>query len=216
MNNERVSSIPSERSRDKNVLVDVWLIANLATQLVGDDLAGTPLSTDEFALYGLIVDLGPLTAADLSRATGLPPTTLSGILGRCQQRGELVRAPNPADRRSALLQLTPAGLAIYHRLVPKLLDLLNRLDAALDAPPAELRLHLQALDGALRAVRGAGPRPYRVDSPPARPLTYRGERLSPRQQREVLGYIDWIRHRDGAAPADPADPAGPAGPAGPD
>jgi DNA-binding MarR family transcriptional regulator len=157
-----------------------------------------PLSADEFALYGLIADLGPITAADLARATGLAPTTLSGILGRCELRGELARVPNPADRRSALLELTPTGMAILDRLLPKLRDLLDRLDTALELRPSEVRQHLQALDAALRTLRGAGPRPYRVPSAPTLPLEYQGRRLNARQQREVLDYIDWIRHRDAA------------------
>jgi DNA-binding MarR family transcriptional regulator len=196
MDNEAGAGSPTERSRTKSVLVDVWLVSILASRLVDEALAGTALTVEEFALYGLILDLGPVTAADLARTTGLAPTTLSGILGRCQQRGYLVRVPNPADRRSALLQLTPAGLAARQRLVPGLRELLTRLDDALEAPPAEVRLHLQALDAALRSVAGVDPRPYRLDAPPARPLEYRGDRLTARQQREVLAYIDWIRHRD--------------------
>jgi hypothetical protein len=98
-----------------------------------------------------------------------------------------------------LLELTPAGMAIYRQLVPKLLDLLRRLDAALELRPSEVRLHLQDLDSALRAMRGAGPRPYRVAAEAAGSLEYRGQPLSARQQREVLDYIEWIRHRDATA-----------------
>jgi DNA-binding MarR family transcriptional regulator len=230
MDNERGGGGPPERSRPKSVLVDIWLISILASRLVDEALAGTALTVEEFALYGLIRDLGPVTAADLARTTGLAPTTLSGILGRCQQRGDLVRVPNPTDRRSVLLQLTPSGLAARQRLVPALGDLLTRLDEVLELPPAEVRLHLQALDGALRSLAGVDPRPYRLGALPARPLEYRGDRLTARQQREVLGYIDWIRHRDGiqlaqpgSEPAEPgpepaepaAEPAEPAPPAEP-
>jgi DNA-binding MarR family transcriptional regulator len=198
--------LPSEGSRDKNLLVDIWLISTLTAQLVDEALVGTPLSTDEFALYGLIVDLAPVTAADLARATGMRATTLSGILGRCEQRGELTRIPKPADRRSSLLELTPAGMAIYRELVPRLRALLARLDAALERRSADVRLHLQALDDALRGVRGVGPRPYRLASRPARRLEYHGTALSARQQREVLDFIDWLRHRDAHGAAGPAGP----------
>ena len=44
---------------------------------------------------------GASAPPDLVRATVLPPTTLSGILTRCERRGELERVANPADRRSA-------------------------------------------------------------------------------------------------------------------
>ena len=118
------------RGPAKNVLVDVWLISTLASSLVEASLTDSPMSADEFAVYGLIVDLGPLTAADLARATGLPPTTLSGVLARCERRGEIERVANPADRRSALLRLTARGVEVYRACVPALLDLLARLDAA--------------------------------------------------------------------------------------
>jgi DNA-binding MarR family transcriptional regulator len=196
MDNEQPAAGPPERSRTKSVLVDIWLISILANRLVDEALAGTALAVEEFALYGLIHDLGPVTAADLTRVTGLAPTTLSGILARCQQRGDLVRVPNPADRRSVLLQLTPAGLAARQRLVPGLRELLIRLEAALDTPLPEVRLQLQALDAALRSVAGVDPRPYLLAAPAARSLEYRGDRLTARQQREVLAYVDWVRHRD--------------------
>jgi hypothetical protein len=92
---------------------------------------------------------------------------------------------------------------VHASLVPGLRDLLARLDEALAAPPAEVRLHLQALDAALRSVAGVDPRPYHLDTPPTRPLEYRGDRLTARQQREVLAYVDWIRHRDRTEPTPP-------------
>lgn len=187
------------RGPAKNVLVDVWLLATLATALVADALAESPMSVDEFALYGLIVDLGPLTAADLARATGQPSTTLSGTLARCERRGELERAPNPADRRSALLRLTEHGMAVYRAPLPVLADLLTRIDAAVAGPPEEVRRCLQRLDDALRRVGGTGERPYRLPVPAApASLDYEGKPLTARQQREVLDYVDWIRHRDAA------------------
>jgi DNA-binding MarR family transcriptional regulator len=181
----------------KNVLVDVWLISTMATAAVEEALAGSPMSADEFAIYGLIVDLAPVTAADLARATGLPPTTLSGILARCERRGELERVANTADRRSALLQLTGHGLEIYRAALPGLRDLLSRLDDATVGGSDGVRRTLQVLDDALRGVRGAGSRPYRVPPAPQRPsVDHDGPPLTAAQQREVRRYVDWLRHRD--------------------
>jgi DNA-binding MarR family transcriptional regulator len=185
----------------KNILVDVWLIATLATSAVDEVLADVPLSVDEFAVYGLIADLSPVTAADLVRATGLPPTTLSGILTRCERRGELERVSNAADRRSAVLRLTEHGLAVYRASLPGLLDLLARLDDAIVDGSDTVRLALQVLDDAFREVRGGSPRPYRLAPPSQRPVVeYDGAPLTPVQQREVRRYVDWMRHRDGGGP----------------
>ncbi len=182
----------------KNVLVDVWLISTLATAAVEEALAGSPMSADEFAIYGLVVDLAPVTAADLVRATGLPATTVSGILARCERRGELERVANAADRRSALLQLTERGMTVYRAALPGLLDLLSRLDDATAGGGDEIRQALQVLDDALRTVRGVSGRPYRL--PPAGPratIDCDGPPLTAAQQREVRRYVDWLRHRDG-------------------
>lgn len=184
------------RGPAKNVLVDVWLLSTLASTLVEAALAESPMSTDEFALYGLIVDLGPLTAADLARATGLPPTTLSGILGRCERRGEVERVANPNDRRSALLRLTARGAEVYRAALPGLLDLLTRLDAATPGGSEPIRSALQTLDDALRAVGGTGERPYRLAPVARSTVDYSGPELAPAQELEVRRFIDWVRHRD--------------------
>jgi DNA-binding MarR family transcriptional regulator len=40
---------------------------------------------------------------------GVPPTTLADAVRRLDERGEIERLPNPADGRSHLLTLSPAG-----------------------------------------------------------------------------------------------------------
>jgi DNA-binding MarR family transcriptional regulator len=184
-------------SSPKNILVDVWLASTLAQRLVDDLLAGEPLSSDEFALYGLIVDLGPVTASELARWTGMPMTTLSTLVRRCVARGELTRVPNPSDRRSAHLALSDEGMALYRRCVPPLLAALSDLEARLPASESAVRLALQDLDTGLRATVGADPRPYAVASPAdEHVLGYTGPALTAAQHAEALAFLDWIRHRD--------------------
>lgn len=181
----------------KNILVDVWLASLLGERLVDDLLSGTPLSTDEFALYGLIVDLGPVTATQLSRWTGLPPTTLSTLVRRCEARGELTKVVNPSDRRSSHLALSEHGMALYRGCLVPFVDALAALRAAMPTPEATLRLALADLDQALRTVLAVEPRPYEVDGDPAgQRLDYAGPPLTPGQRAEALGFLDWIRHRD--------------------
>lgn len=184
-------------SSDKNLLVDIWMISLLTLGVVDEMLAEAPLTADEFALYGLIVDLAP-TAADLARGTGIPPTTLSGILNRCVRRGEVQKIPNPSDRRSYVLGLTDAGMELYATLVPKLQDSLAEIRAALQLPEAELRLALQELDRSLRQIRKIAPRPYQVAPGPEKRLkiNYDGTLLTAAQQREVRSFITWVQHRD--------------------
>lgn len=53
-----------------------------------------------------------ITARDLAQTLGIHPSTLTGILGRLERQRLLRRAIDPADRRVARFQLTPAGRAI--------------------------------------------------------------------------------------------------------
>jgi DNA-binding MarR family transcriptional regulator len=185
-------------STEKNIYVDIWLISQLASRHVRGMMGDSPLTVDEFALYGLIADLGPLTSSDLVRATGMSPTTLSGLVRRCESRGELERAPNPHDARSMHLNLTPRGYEVYAQVVPSLVEGVAALVEELGERHQPTRLSLQDLDAALRRLRGIGPRPYQVgrSDDDGNRISYTGASLAHEQQREVRAFIDWIRARD--------------------
>jgi DNA-binding MarR family transcriptional regulator len=181
----------------KNLLVDIWLLSSVASALVAEGLADSPLSVDEFALYGLVGDLGPVTPTRLSQWTGLPATTLSAMLRRCQARGELVRTPNEADRRSTLVELTDHGRAVYAEALPALTAARERLAAHLEIADHEGRLVLQHVDAAVRRALELPARPYRVDAQAsnARPEAVGDAALTAGQQAEVRAFT-WIRFRD--------------------
>lgn len=52
------------------------------------------------------------TARDISSTLGIHPSTLTGILARLEARQLLVRTVDPADRRRARFELTPAAAVI--------------------------------------------------------------------------------------------------------
>lgn len=186
-------------STDKNVLIDLWLISLLADRMVAEILEDIPLSVDEFAAYGLISDLAPITSADLVRATGLSPTTVSSLVRRCEARGELVRTENPDDARSALLELTAEGYRLLGMAVPRLVEGIDRIQANLAGRHDHIRESLRDLDSALRSDLGVGARPYEIAAVEngGASVAYPGERLSAAQVDEVRRYIDWLRNRDG-------------------
>lgn len=59
---------------------------------------------------------GPVAVAELQAATGQRPSTLTGVIDRLERRGLLARAVNARDRRSFVLDLTPAGEAAARRV----------------------------------------------------------------------------------------------------
>ena len=182
----------------KNVLVDVWLLSSVATALVAEELAGGSLSVDEFALYGLVSDLGPVTATQLAQWTGMSATTLSAILRRCQARGELTRTPNAADRRSTFVELTDQGRQVYRAALPALARALERVHDGADPALEEARPALQRVDGAVRAALGLPPRPYRLPDPDLGPDDVGDPPLTPAQADEVRAFAAWVRYRDSA------------------
>jgi DNA-binding MarR family transcriptional regulator len=93
------------------------MIAELqaATHRVVDRLAGElrelGLTPAEVNALARLRPGEPVAVADLVTATGQRPSTLTGVIDRLEQRRLLARAVNPRDRRSFVLELTPAGEA---------------------------------------------------------------------------------------------------------
>ena len=91
------------------LVLDLYTAANLALAKLDRELKeiGLPL-----AYLGVLTEIRisePITPTALAARTGFPLTTLTDYLQQLIERGEVRREPNPADRRSHLLSVTPAG-----------------------------------------------------------------------------------------------------------
>jgi len=87
---------------------------------------------------------GPQTARALADATAQRPSTLTGVLDRLERRELVRRRPNPADRRSTLIEPTPAGRAAARRVREAFAVVEARI-----ADPAAVLAALAAVDAAL-------------------------------------------------------------------
>jgi DNA-binding MarR family transcriptional regulator len=112
MNGERKVTRSIERT---NQLVR----RHLATHL--DELDVTEI---EAHLLARLAAKGPCSMADVQRAFGLRPSTLTNALDRLERRGFLLRRSDPSDRRTFLLELTAAGRGAA-RQVTTLVDALE-------------------------------------------------------------------------------------------
>lgn len=87
-----------------------------------DDAAGRRLGVGPADLRCLdwLTD-GPMTAGQLSTATGLRPAATTALLDRLEAKGLVERYRGDRDRRTVLVRMTPAGVsrigAIYQPLV---------------------------------------------------------------------------------------------------
>ncbi|MGZ4603983.1 MAG: MarR family winged helix-turn-helix transcriptional regulator [Kineosporiaceae bacterium] len=195
-----VTDEPSPRREEMSLLFDVWLLMHLVSGLLDDALDGTGLSGDDFGLYSLLRVFGPATPTQIARWTGMRATTVSAALRRMAGRGHSRTEPNPDDRRSYLVALSPEGVRAHLAAAEPFLAALGHVEASLAPDEHALRLALQRLDAALRSGDAAGARPYTIQAStaaddPRRPwqMPYEGERLTADQEAAVLSYIDFIR-----------------------
>ena len=63
----------------------------------------------EAHLLARLLAKGPLSIAELQRAFGLRPSTLTNALNRLERREFLVRESDPVDRRTFTVRLTESG-----------------------------------------------------------------------------------------------------------
>jgi DNA-binding MarR family transcriptional regulator len=183
-------------ANDLSILFDVWLLSHLSSGLLDDALLETGMSGDEFGMYTLLRGFGAATPSQLSRWTGLRPTTVSAVLKRIAGRGHTLQRRHPEDGRSYLVDLSEAGERAHARTAAAFRVQTEALVELLGANQAALRQALQSLDAVLRQVVGADPRPYRLETATADArwaLHYDGAALSPAQEQDVRRYLDFIR-----------------------
>ena len=92
------------------------------------------LSPSQVAALATIERHGPLTPSDLAARERVQRPTVTGVLARLEEAGLVTRTPDPTDRRSALVALTPAGAELLAEARTRkdafLAHRLERLDAA--------------------------------------------------------------------------------------
>jgi MarR family transcriptional regulator, multiple antibiotic resistance protein MarR len=80
--------------------------------------AGTGLGAGHFELLRRVRDQPDARVGDIAAAFAIGVGTTSKIVDRMEKEGWLERRANPANRRSSLLALTPAGAAVVAEAEP--------------------------------------------------------------------------------------------------
>jgi DNA-binding MarR family transcriptional regulator len=65
---------------------------------------------------GILRDHGTMSPSELGERLIVTRATVTGLLDSLERRGFVSRSANPADRRSLLVEVTPAGLAVVQEL----------------------------------------------------------------------------------------------------
>lgn len=140
----------------------VWLVSRSTEDLLNTALAPSGLTGDEYAIYSVLSAAPTMTPTELARWMAAPATTVSSYVKRFEGRGHVTREPNPDDRRSYRIRLTPSGRRTHRTASALFIPVRNEVAEALgggaeDALAVLLRLRT-VVDG-IRAGEGAGTKP---------------------------------------------------------
>lgn len=138
--------------RNISLLFDLFVLNQRVRRLLTLALADVGLRADEYAVYSLLFEQGPLTATEMARRMGMPLTTVLDYLRAMKARGHLRRNPHPRDGRAQQLSLTLAGTAEQRRTNAAWEAMRIRLEGSLPLPAGDIRRALQALDDAVTSA----------------------------------------------------------------
>ena len=76
---------------------------------------------------GCAASAGPRTPAELADAAGVTRATMTGLIDTLERDGLVRRVPDPKDRRTMSVRLTPKGERFLHKLLPSHFQLMAEL-----------------------------------------------------------------------------------------
>lgn len=117
--------------RYPNVLLQSFITGQLVSELMRRELEPIGMTPNRFGVQSVIGAFGPLTPTELATRLGMAPPTVSAWIKRLTEAGEITRQPHPTDRRSSLLEVTPAGRAALDTAFPRFGAALRSIEEAL-------------------------------------------------------------------------------------
>ena len=136
--------------RADNVLLQMFRTGHAVRDLMTHAVADSGVSADEWAVLsavGLFRSVAPTQVATVLR---VPATSISRYVARLVDGGLVVRVPNAEDRRSYLLELSPAGQGKVDEISPRFRAIVA--DLAEHADVRAIEVALVELEHAARAL----------------------------------------------------------------
>jgi len=132
--------------RDCCLCLHLQRAARTVARRFDSELRSFDLTNGQFSLLMSLNRPEPPPMAPVASLLGMDRTTLTAALKPLERRGLVKISSDPADRRSRVLALTPAG----HELMLKALPVWHRVHREIEqlipeGNPKELRSNLQAL-----------------------------------------------------------------------
>jgi DNA-binding MarR family transcriptional regulator len=110
-----------DQTPDANILATEAVMntvrtADLLFDQIGRLLRPLNVSAAGGLVLGILRDRGPMSPSELSQRLIVTRATVTGLIDSLERRGFVRRVPNPADRRSLLVEITPTGRDVLQRV----------------------------------------------------------------------------------------------------
>ena len=110
-----------DQTPDGNVLATEGVMNTIRTadmlfDQIGRLLRPLNVSAAGGLVLGILRDRGPMSPSELSDRLIVTRATVTGVLDSLEGRGFVHRSAHPVDRRSLVVEITPAGLEVLKRL----------------------------------------------------------------------------------------------------
>ncbi len=154
------------------------VVGKLAREL-NSSATSEGLTPTQASVLGLIAGQGPLSIAALTEREGLNPTMLSRVISKLDDAGLVRRIPDPADLRSASVEVTPDGAGMHQRIRNRRTAIVSECAQRLPAKHADtLTRALPALEALAEQLRA--PKSSRSREAPETPPKNSRSREAPR------------------------------------
>jgi DNA-binding MarR family transcriptional regulator len=143
--------VPTGEHVDRELVVQLRLAVMRLARRLRQQTEGE-ITASQLSALASLNRLGPLTLGALAAVERVRPPTMTRIVGHLEAAGLVVRRPAPGDRRSAQVELSPAGRELLDRSrTRKDAYLAERLATLAPAEVAVLRQAAAALERLLEA-----------------------------------------------------------------
>jgi DNA-binding MarR family transcriptional regulator len=131
---------------DISLLYDFFVTAQRLKRVLADAMSESGLRPDEYAVYSLLLERGPLTATQMAEYLGMPLTTVLDYIRSMTAAGHVVRTAHPFDGRATELSLSRAGLRAQRRANAHWEVVRKQIEENLPVAIKDIRRALRALD----------------------------------------------------------------------
>jgi len=140
------------RRADVSLLFDFFVTGQRLRRVLSDALAPSGMRPDEYAVYSLLFEQGPLTATEMAGFLAMPLTTVLDYLRQMTAAGHLVRTSHPFDGRAVQVSLNRGGIAAQKRAHAHWEVARRQIEENLSMPIRNVRKALRALDDSAQTV----------------------------------------------------------------